>query len=69
MRLHIHPFQIRRRMNMSDNQGQWECTCRRRGVYGSFPDRECQECDGTGYTNNPAAKKDWSKDPVECDDY
>lgn len=55
--------QIRRRLNMSDNRGQYECACRRRGLYGSFPARECPHCDGTGYTNDLQQKKDWSKDP------
>lgn len=55
--------QIRRRLNMSDNRGQYACACRKRDLYGSFPDKECTHCDGTGYTNDPAQKKDWSKDP------
>lgn len=55
--------QIRRRLNMSDNRGRWECECREAGVYGSFPDRNCPHCDGTGYTNDPERKKDWVKNP------
>lgn len=61
--------QIRRRLNMSDNQGRWECACRRRGVWGSHSDRGCKECDGTGYTNNEAHRKDWSKEPQEDMDF
>lgn len=59
--------QVRRRLNMSDNRGQFECHCRRRGVYGSHPDRECTDCDGTGYTNDVTKKKDWSKEPQDDD--
>jgi hypothetical protein len=55
--------QARRRLNMSDNRGAFECECREPGVYGSFPNRECPHCDGTGYTNDPARKKDWIKNP------
>lgn len=55
--------QVRRKMNMSDNQGQYECACRVPARYGSVPKADCADCDGTGYTNNPDAKKDWSKNP------
>jgi hypothetical protein len=48
---------------MSDNRGRWECACREAGVYGSYPNKDCTECDGTGYTNNPDHKKDWVKNP------
>jgi hypothetical protein len=54
---------IRRRLNMSDNRGKFECACREAGVWGSHPDDNCTECDGTGYTNNPNHKKDWVKNP------
>lgn len=59
----------RRPYNMSDNQGQWECECRRRGVWGSHPGPDCQHCDGTGYTNDIARKKDWNNDPPREEDY
>lgn len=59
--------QIRRKLNMSDNRGRFECACRTRLVYGSAPDRDCSHCDGTGYTNNPDHVKDWSKDPEDED--
>jgi hypothetical protein len=62
-------MEIRRRLNTSDNKGQFECACRRRGTWGSFPDKDCLECDGTGYTNNPNHQKDWSKDSPRDSDY
>lgn len=61
--------QIRRRLNMSDNKGKYPCACRRRARYGSVPTSDCPHCDGTGYTNDLAQKKDWSKDPVEDDEW
>lgn len=53
----------RRPLNMSDNQGKYECACREAGLYGSHPKRDCADCDGTGYTNNQERKKDWLKNP------
>jgi hypothetical protein len=61
--------QIRRRLNMSDNQGKYECACRTRIRWGSSPNPHCKDCDGTGYTNKRSAKKDWSKDPVRDEDF
>lgn len=54
---------LRRRLNMSDNKGRYECACREPARWGSVQRPDCTDCDGTGYTNNPAAKKDWAKNP------
>lgn len=59
---------IRQRLNMSNNQGRHECGCRQPARYGSVPHQKCQHCDGTGYTNDPARKKDWAKEPPHDDE-
>lgn len=61
--------QIRRRLNMSDNRGKYACECREPGRWGSYPNKECPYCDGTGYTNDPKRKKDWIKNPPPDPDY
>lgn len=58
----------RRKMNMSDNQGQFECECRQPAQYGSAPRQGCEHCDGTGYTNDSARRKSWGDDPAGDDD-
>lgn len=63
----MHP--TRRRLNMSDNKGRFECECRKRAVYGSHPEKDCPHCDGTGYTNDLTRKKDWSKDPDDPEEW